>query len=314
MREYPAMTGAELIDSLFAEEDRAPRRRIEEVIRRGEETAAPLREILTSEEYWYEGVGSNHWILVHAIVALSAMRDEKALGDLIEMVPHAYFSNHEDAAEVLPAALARFGAAAAPSFIKFISEYRGAHRDNPDYSYCRYIFSAALTRIARENPGVREQITDFLCHLFTDPQEDDSVFLSFSATHVVALDEERGLKALREAYDRDMIDTGINGTYEEFIRLLNDPRVNVFDDLEADLFDFYRPEAIRERQRERAEDEEEPLYRSARVESVPTGDVIPHPNKIVRPEKVGRNDPCPCGSGRKYKKCCGTEVWRAEKE
>jgi preprotein translocase subunit SecA len=22
-------------------------------------------------------------------------------------------------------------------------------------------------------------------------------------------------------------------------------------------------------------------------------------------EKVGRNDPCPCGSGQKYKKCCG---------
>jgi hypothetical protein len=24
-----------------------------------------------------------------------------------------------------------------------------------------------------------------------------------------------------------------------------------------------------------------------------------------RPIKVGRNEPCPCGSGRKYKKCCG---------
>ena len=22
-------------------------------------------------------------------------------------------------------------------------------------------------------------------------------------------------------------------------------------------------------------------------------------------EKVGRNDPCPCGSGKKYKNCCG---------
>jgi len=22
-------------------------------------------------------------------------------------------------------------------------------------------------------------------------------------------------------------------------------------------------------------------------------------------KKVGRNDPCPCGSGKKYKKCCG---------
>lgn len=26
---------------------------------------------------------------------------------------------------------------------------------------------------------------------------------------------------------------------------------------------------------------------------------------IVKGKKVGRNDPCPCGSGKKYKKCCG---------
>jgi len=24
-----------------------------------------------------------------------------------------------------------------------------------------------------------------------------------------------------------------------------------------------------------------------------------------RVEKIGRNDPCPCGSGKKYKQCCG---------
>lgn len=29
-------------------------------------------------------------------------------------------------------------------------------------------------------------------------------------------------------------------------------------------------------------------------------------SKIVRnTNKVGRNEPCPCGSGKKYKKCCG---------
>ncbi len=28
---------------------------------------------------------------------------------------------------------------------------------------------------------------------------------------------------------------------------------------------------------------------------------------IRKKEKVGRNDPCPCGSGKKYKKCCGRE-------
>lgn len=26
---------------------------------------------------------------------------------------------------------------------------------------------------------------------------------------------------------------------------------------------------------------------------------------IVKAPKVGRNDPCPCGSGKKFKKCCG---------
>ena len=26
---------------------------------------------------------------------------------------------------------------------------------------------------------------------------------------------------------------------------------------------------------------------------------------VVKGKKVGRNDPCPCGSGKKYKKCCG---------
>ncbi len=28
------------------------------------------------------------------------------------------------------------------------------------------------------------------------------------------------------------------------------------------------------------------------------------PQRPVRSEKIGRNQPCPCGSGRKYKKCC----------
>lgn len=26
---------------------------------------------------------------------------------------------------------------------------------------------------------------------------------------------------------------------------------------------------------------------------------------IIKEKKVGRNDPCPCGSGKKFKKCCG---------
>ncbi len=31
----------------------------------------------------------------------------------------------------------------------------------------------------------------------------------------------------------------------------------------------------------------------------------PAKNQPVKVTKVGRNDPCPCGSGKKYKRCCG---------
>jgi SEC-C motif-containing protein len=30
-----------------------------------------------------------------------------------------------------------------------------------------------------------------------------------------------------------------------------------------------------------------------------------HNEPVVKGPKVGRNDPCPCGSGKKYKHCCG---------
>jgi hypothetical protein len=32
---------------------------------------------------------------------------------------------------------------------------------------------------------------------------------------------------------------------------------------------------------------------------------VPKPMPYLAPPKVGRNDPCPCGSGKKHKKCCG---------
>lgn len=41
---------------------------------------------------------------------------------------------------------------------------------------------------------------------------------------------------------------------------------------------------------------------SASVERLAT------PNTPVRNVRIGRNDPCPCGSGQKYKRCCGNPL------
>jgi preprotein translocase subunit SecA len=51
----------------------------------------------------------------------------------------------------------------------------------------------------------------------------------------------------------------------------------------------------------------DPQQQQAQAEG---GGEAPGPVKtIVREaEKVGRNDPCPCGSGKKYKKCCGVNA------
>jgi len=35
------------------------------------------------------------------------------------------------------------------------------------------------------------------------------------------------------------------------------------------------------------------------------GEFVPQKQFIRTDPKIGRNDPCPCGSGKKYKKCCG---------
>jgi preprotein translocase subunit SecA len=38
------------------------------------------------------------------------------------------------------------------------------------------------------------------------------------------------------------------------------------------------------------------------------GGITEKPQQVIRRAKIGRNDPCPCGSGKKYKKCHGAAV------
>lgn len=54
------------------------------------------------------------------------------------------------------------------------------------------------------------------------------------------------------------------------------------------------------------------LYNLPQWESLLTGEQRKEIKKtqrlsgtVIKGEKIGRNDPCPCGSGKKYKKCCG---------
>jgi preprotein translocase subunit SecA len=60
---------------------------------------------------------------------------------------------------------------------------------------------------------------------------------------------------------------------------------------------MFRVQVVRERTRPQPSPFQE-MYASH------GGDEEPAPKRPERVKKVGRNDPCPCGSGKKYKKCC----------
>jgi hypothetical protein len=64
--------------------------------------------------------------------------------------------------------------------------------------------------------------------------------------------------------------------------------------------DFYAPVAI-ERRQERWAEEESGFDPGDSEDDVPVEPMLPY---VRAGQKVGRNDPCPCGSGKKYKRCC----------
>lgn len=49
-----------------------------------------------------------------------------------------------------------------------------------------------------------------------------------------------------------------------------------------------------------------------RRKDLPADDEPPLPNPVEpiknEDQKPGRNDPCPCGSGKKFKQCCGRQA------
>lgn len=58
-----------------------------------------------------------------------------------------------------------------------------------------------------------------------------------------------------------------------------------------------------EKHYQRKREKEERLAQVVSEDDAPLPDVPVEQAK--RERTVGRNDPCPCGSGKKYKKCCG---------
>ncbi|HQR35705.1 MAG TPA: SEC-C metal-binding domain-containing protein [Blastocatellia bacterium] len=326
MFNYAEMATSELIDLLFQEEDRVTLEHIQEIIRRGDEAKPRLLEILGNQDYWYEGQRGEYWIELHVLVILSQIQDPAVVPKVLATVLDSYFAEQRWVIERWPELMAQFGEAAVEPLMGFIREYHDGYKDNSDYSLARSQMARALTLIALDNEGVRQNVLEFLIQLFTDQEERDRIFIAQAVLCPIALDRKLGLEAVRKAFHRRVITHSAYGQYNDVVRYVGDRRYDLREDLGDDLFDFYLPEAIGIRQQrwkslDTVEFGEEDYHRSfmgpapfplpferlySKEEvSVPKGYVEAEAGNIVRPDKVGRNDPCICGSGKKYKKCCG---------
>jgi len=103
--------------------------------------------------------------------------------------------------------------------------------------------------------------------------------------HIDAMDQLRQGISLRAMGNEDPVRAYQNEGYDMFNELIQ----NIQEDTLRSLF-HVRIDNQLERKK------------VAKINE-PQGDSTAKP--VVKKKKIGRNDPCPCGSGKKYKKCCG---------
>ena len=99
----------------------------------------------------------------------------------------------------------------------------------------------------------------------------------------------------------DMFELMVNSIKEEFVKFCYNVTVQTTTE---------RKNVMGYGEGHKDEFSEEQYLEAAGEGEIPDGAVIPereHKQETFRREqpKVGRNDPCPCGSGKKYKHCCG---------
>jgi len=98
-----------------------------------------------------------------------------------------------------------------------------------------------------------------------------------------------------EAYE--MFQAMIDSIKEEVASLVL--RVQIAEDYESRAADIWQVSDV-------VHSEVQQFEASPMAEAAETSMASETPKPFVRPgRKIGRNDPCPCGSGKKYKKCCG---------
>lgn len=303
------LSPAELIGTVIEDGDRVPRNVIDECAKRGEGMVDYFL-LLNEDDFLLsdDPVDGSWWLRQHMANILGLIPSEKAGLLLVEIMRHL---SQEDS-----------------DLQDWISGYWPAlflnKPDNvlpPLRSLCEdrnmdcYMRSNAIETVAfiasRKGGEALEHVLAWLASIAQDDDEEDWEFRLSAASMLLHFPREQYqplLEDLAEQQGGFMAHFSAEEIQQAYAGKYFPPDWERF----TDPWEFYQPEAIAKRQiRWREEDAKEQIRRLNNDTNSPSYlyDSYYDSEPYVRPEpKVGRNDPCPCGSGKKYKKCCLTNA------
>jgi hypothetical protein len=288
-------TPSELIRLLIRGEDRVERALIDECARRGGAMLDELAAILDKDYYWGEDLGQGEWWLrLHAVMILGLMPEERAGELLVQYMRRMDEARDGELQEWLDGywpALFRNKPAAVAAALKAL----GKDRERGWQMRVPAIDAVIAKAEATGSDALEDALLWASSIAFDNDEQFDvrtlvgSTLLDFARPeHRADLDALADLQPhIGRMFDRQEIE-------DAYARGGETPEWE--QKQFADPWAFYTAVEIGKRQLRWAEDairEEEALLETERGEPY-----------VREGPKIGRNDPCPCGSGKKYKKCC----------
>ncbi len=185
-------------------------------------------------------------------------------------------------------------------------------------SYSRSVITDMLAEMTWHLHEKKEQVLSFyeeiLDHFLTlnkiDKELENAEFISFVVCNIIDLRASELLPKIKMLDDKGLISRIICGTYKEVEETLLQENFSIIRQEILPIADRYlNITSTWAGYNEEANAEIVNYFdnldldsRFAQLELLDTKPIISEP---VRTEpKIGRNEPCPCGSGKKYKKCC----------
>jgi uncharacterized protein YchJ len=294
-----AFSAETLLELLARDEDRVPRNVIDACAARGEAFVQALEAVLENYRSDGERTLGEWWRLLHAVMILGLIPSAGA-GRLLVRFMRRMSELEDDSLQDWLAgywpALFRNKPAAVAGDLRALRDDRGL-----DW-YIRAGAKDATVAIAlREGPAALERVLDELAAAAADEMESwdyrmfaANTLLDFPRPrHRLLLDTIAGMQPdIGAIFHRDDVARAYAGTQDapDWERRENP-------------WEFYEPQAIAERQQRWEQEDQQHQEKEDSAEDDGYSAYVPDTYVRAAP-KVGRNDPCPCGSGKKYKRCC----------